>query len=328
MKNPKLSIILPVYNVEQYLDKCLTNILESTFKDFELIILNDGTKDNSEDIINKYIEKYKEKIIYIKKENTGLSDTRNVGLTHAKGEYITFVDSDDYIEKNMYEEMFKKIETFPYDIVACDVKLVYEDSNVEQIVSSGYNNDMQDKEEIKRTMTVQYPTVWNKIYKSSLINDIRFSKGVWYEDVEFMLKIYPRVSSIGVVKKPLYNYLQRKNSITYTYNEQLYDIIDNMTNVIEYYKQNEYYDTYYNELEYLYARYAFATFPKRLAKCGNKEKYFEGIEYAKEKVLSNFKNYKKNKYLSKMGFKGFYIKHFNKLLADINYMIQNKKEYN
>lgn len=328
MKNPKLSIILPVYNVEQYLDKCLTNILESTFKDFELIILNDGTKDNSEDIINKYIEKYKEKIIYIKKENTGLSDTRNVGLTHAKGEYITFVDSDDYIEKNMYEEMFKKIETFPYDIVACDVKLVYEDSNLEQIVSSGYNNDMQDKEEIKRTMTVQYPTVWNKIYKSSLIKDVKFSKGVWYEDVEFMLKLYPNISSIGVVKKPLYNYLQRKNSITYTYNEKLYDIIDNMTNVIEYYKQNGYYDAYYNELEYLYARFAFATFPKRLAKCGNKEKYFEGIEYAKEKVLSNFKNYKKNKYLSKMGFKGFYIKHFNKLLADINYIIQNKKEYN
>lgn len=326
--NPKLSIILPVYNTEPYLDKCLNSILSGTFNDFELIILNDGTKDDSERIIYKYLEEYKDKIIYIKKENTGLSDTRNIGLDVAKGEYISFIDSDDYIEPNMYEEMFNKLKEKDFDMVACDVNLVYDKSKNIKVVSSGYEKDIQNKEDIKRSMTIFYPTVWNKIYKTSILKDLYFSKGVWYEDVEFMLKLYPRLNSIGTVKKPLYNYLQRSNSITYTYNDKLYDIINNMTSVLEYYKNNNIYDEYKEELEYLYVRYAFATFAKRLAKSSNKEKYNTGIKYAFLKVNEKFPNYKSNKYLAKMGLKGLYIKHFNKFLSNMNFMVQKWGKYN
>jgi len=321
MKEIMLSIIVPVYNVEEYLEKCLSSIFASTFNDYELVIINDGTKDNSEDIINRYIKRYKEKITYISKENTGLSDTRNIGMSMAKGKYIAFVDSDDYIEPNMYEFMINKAEERDFDIVAADVKLIYENSDKMQIVSSHYEKDLFDKEEIKKSMLTQYPVVWNKIYKRSLLEGITFSKGVWYEDMEFVLKLYPRIKSIGVVKEPLYNYLQRTNSITYTYNDKLYDIINNMTAVIDYYKSNNIYEEYKEELEYLYARYAFATFPKRLAKCGDKLKYKEGIEYAFKKVNENFPKYKKNKYLIKMGIKGWYIKLFNRFFASINYLI-------
>ncbi len=326
--NPKLSIILPVYNTEQYLEKCLNSILDNTFQDFELIIVNDGSPDNSEKIILDFKEKYQDKIVYIKKENGGLSDARNCGMQVARGEYISFIDSDDYIEQDMYEEMMKKLEYYPFDIVACDVNLVYENLDKVDVISSGYNKDLLNKDDIKETMTYFYPTVWNKIYKAEVIKGITFLKGVWYEDLEFMLKVYPNINSIGVVKKPLHNYLQRKNSITYTYNDKLYDIINNMESVIAFYKEKGIYEEYKDELEYLYARYAFATFPKRLAKCGNKEKYNKGIEFAINKVKEYFPEYKNNKYLKKVGVKGLYIKHFNNFLAHMNYMVQNGKKYN
>jgi len=328
MKEPKLSIILPIYNTEAYLEKCLDSILGNTFQDFELIIVNDGSPDNSEEIILKYIEKYKDKIVYIKKENGGLSDARNTGLSIAKGEYISFIDSDDYIERNMYEEIFTKLKEASFDIVSCDVNLVYENSEKIDTVSCGYRESILDKEKIKESMTVFYPTVWNKVYKREVLKDITFLKGVWYEDLEFMLRAYPNINSIGVVKKPLYNYLQRKNSITYTYNDKLYDIINNMESVLKYYKEHNIYEEYKEVLEYLYVRYAFATFPKRLAKCGNKGKYKEGINYAYLKVKEHFPNYKNNKYLKEMGLKGLYIKHFNNLLSNINYLVQNSKKYN
>lgn len=328
MKEPKLSIILPVYNTEAYLEKCLDSILGNTFQDFELIIVNDGSPDNSEEIILKYIEKYKDKIVYIKKENGGLSDARNAGLSMAKGEYISFIDSDDYIERNMYEEIFTKLKEASFDIVACDVNLVYENSEKIDTVSCGYKESILDKEKIKESMTVFYPTVWNKAYKREVLKDITFLKGVWYEDLEFMLRVYPNINTIGVVKKPLYNYLQRKNSITYTHNDKLYDIINNMESVLKYYKEHNIYEEYSEVLEYLYVRYAFATFPKRLAKCGNKGKYKEGINYAYLKVKEHFPNYKNNKYLKEMGLKGLYIKHFNNLLSNINYLVQNSKKYN
>ena len=320
---PKLSIIVPVYNVEKYLDKCLERILNSTYKDFELIVINDGTKDNSEQIITKYLdnEEYKDKITYISKENSGLSDTRNLGMSKAKGEYIAFVDSDDYIETTMYETMMNKALEKNYDIVACDVKLVYEDSDKEKVISSAYEKDLFNKDEIKQTMLTYYHVVWNKIYKKSLLEGIEFSKGIWYEDMEFNLKVYPRINSIGVVKEPLYNYLQRGNSITYTYNDKLYDIITNMDTVIKYYKAQGIYEEYKEELEYLYIRYAYATFPKRLAKCKDKKKYKEGIEFAINKVHEHFPEYKKNRYFKTMGVKGKYIKNFNKFISKINYIV-------
>lgn len=326
--NPKLSVILPVYNMEKYLKKCLNSILLGSFKDFELIIINDGSTDNSEKIILEFMKKYKEKIIYIKKENEGLSETRNCGLKHAKGEYISFIDSDDFIEKDMYETMVKKLEEFPFDIVVCDVNLVYEDSKRINTITSGYTHDIKDKETIKKTMPYFYPTVWNKIYKKEIIQNISFLKNVWYEDLEFMLKLYPSINSIGVVKKPLYNYLQRKNSITYTYNNKLYDIINNMESVLAFYKQNGKYEEYKSELEYLYVRYAFATFPKRLAKCKSKTEYKIGIDYAFSKVNEYFPEYKKNKYLRKISAKSLYIKNFSKFISNINYYIQNMKKYN
>lgn len=328
MITPKLSIILPVYNTEKYLGKCLESIMTSTFQDFELIVINNDSHDNSEQIILEFKEKYQDKIVYIKREDSDISEARNLGIEKATAKYITFIDSDDYIQNDMLESMVNKIESDNFDMVACDVNLVYEDDEKTNTISSGYDQDLFHKNRIKPTMLVYYPVMWNKVYKTELVKSVKFTKGVWYEDMEYLLRLYPKINSIGVVKKTLYNYLQRKNSITYTYNDKLYDIINNMENVIEYYKEKGIYDEYKDELEYLYVRYAFATFPKRLAKCKDKEKYNKGIEFAFNKVKQHFSNYKQNKYLKVIEAKGVYIKHFNKFFAFVNYLVQNGKKYN
>lgn len=105
---PKVSVIVPFYNVENYIEKCIKSLINQTLEDIEIILVNDGSKDNSINIAKKYAEKYPEKIVYLEKENGGLGDARNYGIPYAKGEYIAFVDSDDYVEKDMYKEMLKK----------------------------------------------------------------------------------------------------------------------------------------------------------------------------------------------------------------------------
>ena len=151
-KSYSLSIILPVFNVEKYLERCIKSILEGTYNDLELIIVNDGSKDNSDDIIRRYIEKYNN-ITYIIKENGGLSHARNVGYLYTKGEYIAFFDSDDYIEKDMYKKLMGKVEKYKYDIVVSDLYMEYEETGrkvyVNSNISEEYRNLTNSKEDIE-----------------------------------------------------------------------------------------------------------------------------------------------------------------------------------
>lgn len=329
----KISIIVPVYNTEKYLEKCLESLVNQTLENIEIIVINDGSTDNSPNIIEKYEKLYPEKIKAFTKPNGGISSTRNFGLSKSSGEYIGFIDSDDYIEHNMYEELYKKAIEGDFDVTICNTTLVYENEVETNTLKMYIDDDIINKEKIKESMNYFYPVLWDKIIKRSLIYNtegsyLEFENGVWYEDMQWLIKLYPRINSIGVVNKPLHYYLQRGQSITYTYNDKLYDIINNMDNVIEYYKNNNLYEEYKEELEYLYVRYAFATFMKRLAKSKDKQKYKEGFSYAIDKVKQNFPDYKKNKYLSLTGLKGIYIKNFGKVLAKLNYLLSKNKKYN
>ena len=125
----KVSIIVPVYNVEQYLEKCLNSLVNQTIKDFEIIIVNDGTKDSSQKIIDKYAKNYSFIKSYIK-ENGGLSSARNYGIKKATGEYLAFVDSDDYVTEDMYEKMYQKAKEKDFDMVVCDLNYIYPDKKI------------------------------------------------------------------------------------------------------------------------------------------------------------------------------------------------------
>ncbi len=320
--NPKVSVIVPVYNVEKYIDKCLNSLVNQTYKNIEIIVVNDGTQDNSQKIIDNYSKKYSNVKSFIKK-NGGLSSARNYGLKHAKGDYIAFVDSDDWVNPKYIEKLFLKAISNNFDIVVCDLEYIYKNKN--RVVSSNIQDDIFEKNDLMKSMGYIYPAVWNKLYSKRLFKkNIRFKLNVWFEDVEFIYKLYPSINSIGVVKEPLYYYLQRPNAITNTFDKRLYDYIYNWNGIIDYYKKNNLFETYKDELEYSYVRYIFATFIKRATKLNNKKEYDNAVDEAIKNVNKNFKDYKKNKYLKNLKLKNLYLRFFNKKLANILFFIKKK----
>ena len=298
----KVSVIVPVYNVEPYLDKCLNTLVNQTL-------------DNSEKIIEKYLKKYPEKIKYIKKANGGLSSARNEGLKYASGEYIGFVDSDDYVSLNTFNLMYKKAKEKNFDLVVCNLNYVYETKT--KMVSAGLDKDLENEDEVKKNIVFLYPAVWNKLYKKEILDSLKFKEGIWYEDVEFNFRVYPRVKSIGYVDKPLIQYVQRESSISKTIDKRLFNYIDNFNGLIRYYQDNNLYNKYYFELEYSYVRYLYATFIKQLSYTNDKELFKEGVKEAIKNVQEHFPNYKKNIYLKKFGLKNIYLKTFNKKTASL-----------
>ncbi len=318
----KLSVIIPCYNVEEYLSKCIDSVIDNKLDDIEIVLVNDGSKDNTLKIIKEYKKKYKDIIKVVDQKNQGLSMARNAGIEVSSGEYITFLDSDDYVDIKMYSSMLDKAKEGNFDIVVCGVKMLYPDHEIN--VSTGVNNDCTNKEEVKDVMYNFYPAACNKLYKREIIDDLRFKKGVWFEDVEFMYRLLPYVKSIGVVNEYYYYYLQREGSITYVYNSKLYDFMYNLDGVIEYYKENDLYNDYKEEIEYTYVRYLFATFIKRLAKMNDKKEFNKGVDTVIKAVNDKFPDYRKNKYLS-YSKKGIYLKYFNKFIANIVYWIERNK---
>ena len=186
----KVSIIVPIYNVEKYLEKCLKSLVNQTLKEIQIILVNDGTKDNSGEIAKKYQEKYPEKVIYLEKENGGLSDARNYGKPHATGEYIAFLDSDDYVELDMYEEMYYLAQKEQSDMVECDFIWEYPNKSKQDI-----GTIYEGKKEMMEKVRV---VAWNKLIKRTLLEEtqISFPKGYRYEDLEFTYKLIPYLQKV------------------------------------------------------------------------------------------------------------------------------------
>ena len=304
---PKVSVIVPVYNVEQYIQKSLESLVNQTLEDIEIIIVNDGSKDDSEKIIKEYEINYPNKIKYLTKENGGLSDARNFGMPYATGEYIAFLDSDDYVDISMYETMYIKAVSQDYDMVECDFNWVYTDK-IKEDIGIEYSNP---KEAIELARVV----AWNKLYKRELIlgSGVEFPKGLRYEDVEFFYKIIPYLKKIGYVRKPFVQYIQRDNSISNTQNEKTRDMFKILENVIEYYKQKGLFEEYKTELEYIYARYLLCSSFLRMVKVPEKEIRQKLLEETWENLNKTFPNWKKNKILqTKKSSKNLYMRTVNK----------------
>lgn len=316
----KLSIIVPVYNVEKYLRRCMDSLVSQTISDMEILVINDGSPDNSQKIIEEYEKKYS----FVKgfvKENGGLSDARNYGIEIAKGEYIAFVDSDDYIENTMYETMYKKAITKEFDVVVCDFEEIYSDHSV--LGTSKIKQDLMNPEQVKEQMHDIYPSAWNKIYKKELFDNLRFKKNVWFEDVELIYRMLPYIRSIGVIHQAFYKYMQRKGSISKSNDKRIYHCLDNWNGIVTFYKENGLYEKYHEELEYCYVRYLYATFVKAALKF-DKNMYRQAVEKAISNVKRQFPGYRKNKYFYK-SLKGVYLIVFHKRLAMLYYWINSKK---
>ena len=318
----KVSVVIPVYNAEKHIGKTIDSLLNQTFKDIEFIFVNDGSKDRSLEILREY-EKKDNRIVVIDQKNSGPGGARNTGILKARGEYIGFLDSDDTQDKRMYELLYNKATEDDFDMVMCNTITVYPDKEVN--VDAGITDDCYTDNEIKKCMIFSYAVVWNKLIKSDIVKQTLFSKNLWYEDVEFLFKLYPKIKKVGYVSEYLCNYIQTDNSITYTFNEKIYDIHTVMNNIVNYYKENSLFEEYLPEIEYSYVRYMFGTFIRRIAKTKNKNEYKKAVSFAIKEVNDKFPDYKKNKYLNMSGGKNIYLKNFNKLIAKGVYTFEKKK---
>ncbi|MBP3635679.1 MAG: glycosyltransferase [Bacilli bacterium] len=208
----KFSLIVPVYNVEKYLDKCLNSIFSNDYKNYEVIIVNDGSKDNSEEIINKYIEMH-DNIIYVKQKNQGLSAARNEGVKRSTGDYIVFIDSDDYIECDFLKIISSNLNDKP-DLLRYQVREVYE-NKIENIYEDGFDltNGIDAFNKIVKYKYIEMSQLY--IYKSSYYKDnkFKFQKGIYHEDFNLIPIIISKAKSIKSIDYIGYNYLQREGSI-------------------------------------------------------------------------------------------------------------------
>lgn len=245
----KVSIILPVYNVEQFLPRCLDSIVNQTLKEIECIVVNDGSPDQSQQIIDEYVKKYPHLFKPLIKENGGLSDARNYALSYVRGEYIAFVDSDDWIEPMMYEKLYQKAKEENADLVVSDFLMEWEDRGV-----SNYIQGLrQQADNPFKNLLLSPASAWNKLYKTELFTktNIRYPKGLWYEDLATTAKFMPKCHHIAYVNEAFVHYIQREGSIMSTVNPKVLDIYKAIDSIESYYKQQGIFDEYMEELAYL-----------------------------------------------------------------------------
>lgn len=215
-----ISVIVAIYNVERYLSKCIESILSQTYENLDIILINDGSTDKSGEICDKYAAK-DSRIRVIHRENKGVAYTRNQGISVAKGEYLTFVDSDDYIHPQMYEILMEYLHKHQAEVAACDYEKVTDTQKVNIINKTDkkfVTNIIESRQDKKRYMYLeQYGNallVWNKIFKKELWNGIQCPEGKVYEDETVTFKILHRANKIVNIREELYYHVKRANSIT------------------------------------------------------------------------------------------------------------------
>lgn len=209
---PKLSIIVPVYNVELYLHKCIKSILTQSFTDFELILVNDGSQDNCKNICEEY-SLLDSRIRVINKANGGLASARNAGLDIARGDFIGFVDSDDYIEEDMYELLYNSVIEHHADVAECSINIINIDKSIHQIQNTGEIFVGDNEYALTQLLNNGYRnSVWNKIYNRELFINLRFPNKL-YEDGFLVYKILLKSRKYVFIGKSKYNYFKRTDSI-------------------------------------------------------------------------------------------------------------------
>ena len=232
MMGEKISVIVPVYNVEQYLERCVDSIISQTYTNLEIILVNDGSTDNSGKLCDELAKK-DERIRVIHKENGGLSDARNRGIDEAESDLVGFIDSDDYIDSDMYEVLLKNLNNTDADLSMCALYDVYNNTPEAQVTNKE-TWKLSSEQAIKMVMEAKILSVTavNKLYRKSLFTDLKFEVGKIAEDAFIMIKLLDKCEKIVATNEKKYYYVHRENSIT------TQKFSTKFLNVIEAYEQN------------------------------------------------------------------------------------------
>jgi len=286
---PKVSVIVPIYNTESYLEKCLDTLVNQTLKDIEIILINDGSPDNSEKIVEIYLKKYPEKIIYHKKENEGQGIARNYGLSLAKGEFISFVDSDDYVDITIFEKLYNKAIKDKSDIVSTTGFI---EVRGKEFIEKKFEFNDSDSH-IRYILNNSGPVA--KIIKKEIIekNNLYFPNLRAYEDISVvpLWGIYSK--KISYVEESLYYYLIHDGSTMKqtTYNEKLTHIYDSLDNLFSKFKLKTK-DKYQEELEWIYIEHLLHAASLRFHKFHK----LDEIKKINSIIKDRFPKWHKNKY--------------------------------
>lgn len=284
----KVSVIIPAYNTEAYMVQCLESLLKQTLQELEIIVVDDGSTDRTLDILKQYEVQYPKKIRVYHKENGGQASARNLALEQARGEYLGFVDSDDWVDFEMYEEMYLKAKEDDADIVICDMVDHFPNRDI-------YHHASRFEDKFSVT-----PSACNKIFKASFAGDIRFPEGLWYEDFEYTTKQLMKTEKISVIHKGFYHChcrevstMRNNNSIK---NKDIIQVIEHLENFA---RENGWETKFADALEFLYIDHILITTINRLENQRSKEKK-DVIRYLRTKVCGKYPHFYRDKVFVEM----------------------------
>ena len=297
----KISVIVPIYNTKDYIRECLDSLVCQTLDELEIIAVDDGSTDGTTDIVKEYAEKYPEIIKAFFKENGGQADARNLGIAHASGEYLGFVDSDDWVNPEMYLEMYEKAKEEDADIVICDTTDHYPSRDVYHHASCFTD---------KFTVT---PSACNKIFKREFVGDIRFPIGLWYEDFEFTTKNLMLTEKISVIHKGFYHcHCREISTMTNNNSQKNLDMITVINNLLDFANQNSLQEKYKDTFEYLHIDHILISTINRLQAQKNKNKNMV-IKTMRKVVRERYPKFYKGEIFGKMP-------RNRKIIAFLNYI--------
>lgn len=292
-----VSVIVPIYNVEQYLNKCVKSIINQTYHQLEIILVDDGSPDRCGEICEKF-SREDTRIQVLHKENGGLSDARNAGLEIATGKYVLFLDSDDYIKEDLIEKCVDAAEKNQSDMVVFDFLRIEE--CVEELISLDIEKSGVYTLKEEPRLLFGSPSAGNKLFRRDLFvkTGIRFPMGKYYEDLGTIPKLLLLANRITYLKEAFYYYIIRQGSIMTAakFEKNYADRTEMINGILDFYEAKKYYQTYYKELEYFTVLNGYF-FPSREIILLDKKSPI--IKKFKEYIRVKFPEYKKNIYLKK-----------------------------
>lgn len=310
----KVSVIVPVYNSEKYLRRCMDALVSQTLQEIEIIAVNDGSTDQSKAILEDYRKQYPEKVKVIEKANGGQATARNRGLEVACGAYIGFADSDDYVDVTMYEKMYELAIEKQADFVECLFYYLQEiGDEVMKLKPRGRVREYSGRNDMFLDPQV---SPWNKLYRREVLcdNGIRFPEGLIYEDTAFYLKSINGIQKSAFLDEPLvYYFLHGESTMNRNKSRKVADIFKVLQDVLDFYQQQGTYETYHAEIEYFCSKILLCSNLSRIGRVTDSSLKKQLIRQTFEMLRRQFPAYRKNPYVT--GKIGLYMKIMNPVLA-------------
>lgn len=294
----KISVVVPVYNTEDYLARCLDSLVNQTLEEIEILVINDGSTDDSQRVIDDYAKRYPGKITPLAKKNGGLSDTRNFGIAHATGDYLSFVDSDDYVDLDMLERMHSKATTTGSDVVCSQITYAWSaryDRRYFTRVLHHFGKSVAESPELLRWANAY---AWNKIYRRALWlrNGFEFPVGQAFEDSAVIYNVLYKANKVECVNIPFYHYVRyRSESITNTFDQGFFDIFTSCDDFRHYYQQQPEYNVMRKVVDSICVKHIAARL-NSLSECGDTEFVNEFVEAAHDYLEKTIPWWRKSTY--------------------------------